>query len=67
MGQICDMLVKTQNWFSHKHQENVQHSSVKIRTSVSAELQLAKGFREWCQFKWQPSRKRVKNSEIGKQ
>lgn len=40
------MLVKTQNWFSHRHKEILPHSSVEKGRLVSESLHLAEGFRQ---------------------
>ena len=39
------MLVKTQNWFSHRHSENVQHSPAGTR-KLSVVLYLTERFRQ---------------------
>lgn len=40
------MLVKTQNWFSQRHKEILQHISVETGRLVSESLHLAEGLRQ---------------------
>ena len=47
-----DALVKTQNWFLHRHNENVRHSFIEIRRLMSAICNIRFSKKIWAKSKY---------------